>query len=233
MKIVKFIFLLSIFIVLNAQLNKHDLAQLLHLSEELAARMIERTSVIDQLNNYHASSYYPILCHKFLNNRNYKIGCEIGVFTGGHAEFILANSAIEKLYCVDPYISPTHFTNITEGFENSYWQACWDTIFFYTVEKLSKFGNRAQFIRLPASQAARKINNYSLDFVFIDGDHSYDAVLSDCTNYYNKVRSGGLIAGDDYGIDEVGQAVREFFQQKKLVINVYGEQQRFWAVEKP
>ena len=36
----------------------------------------------------------------------------------------------------------------------------------------------------------------SLDFVFIDGDHSYTGVLSDCANYYDKVRSGGTAVRD-------------------------------------
>ena len=73
----------------------------------------------------------------------------------------------------------------------------------------------------------------SLDFVFIDGDHSYAAVLADCTNYYDKVRSGGIIAGDDYNMDDVGRALYDFFGEKKLIINVYVGQNRFWWVEKP
>ncbi len=76
------------------------------------------------------------------------------------------------------------------------------------------------------------IDDHSLDFVFIDGDHSYDAVLSDCINYYDKVRSGGIITGDDYHNQEVRQAVQDFFKEKKLVINVYPGQKRFWWIEK-
>ncbi len=52
-----------------------------------------------------SSSYYSILS-KFIKERGYKVGCEVGTFTGGHAEFILANTTVEKLYCVDPYIAP-------------------------------------------------------------------------------------------------------------------------------
>ena len=186
MKVLTFAFLLTWLAGCNAKLAQHMMAHILHISDERAAHIIERIGNIDRLNTYHAS-YYPILAHKFLKERGYKTGCEIGVFTGGHAEFILANSAVEKLYCIDPYIAPMDVvSSITHGFEKSYWQVCWETIYYYAVDKLSAFGNRAQFIRLSAEQAAPLIADDSLDFAFIDGDHSYDAVLADCTNYYSK-----------------------------------------------
>lgn len=232
MRNLRFIFLLIWFTGLNATLTQLNMAQILQVSEKLAKRIIERIEYIDRLNTSYAS-YYPILS-KILKERNYKIGCEIGIFTGGHAEFVLSNSSVEKLYCIDPYITPKNVvTIITDGFEKIYWQTCWDAIYYYTMDKLSAFGNRAQFIRLPAEQAAIRIDDHNLDFIFIDGDHSYDAVFADCTNYYNKVRSGGIIAGDDYDINDVGQAVRDFFEQKNLIINIYPGQKRFWWVEKP
>lgn len=36
------------------------------------------------------------------------------------------------------------------------------------------------------------------DFVYIDGDHSYNGAKSDLRNYFSKVRRGGIIAGHDY-----------------------------------
>ena len=233
MKALTFAFLLIWFAGSNAKLTQHKMAQVLHVTEELATRMIQRIGSLDRANTSYAS-YYSILPQVFLKERGYKIGCEIGIFTGGHAEFILANSTVEKLYCIDPYITPRDvLKNVTDGFNKSYWQACWDTMYYYAVDKLSAFGDRAQFIRLPAEQAVIMIADYSLDFVFIDGDHSYAAVLSDCTNYYDKVRSGGMISGDDYNMDGPGRAIRDFFGQKNLVINVYPGQKRFWWVEKP
>lgn len=226
-------YLLSWSIVANAKLGYHALAQDLHVSQELAKRLIKRVECIDRLNTSHAS-YYTILTDVFWKPRGYKIGCEIGVFTAGHAQAILANSNIEKLYCVDSYIAPMNIvTTITEGFQKNYWQACWDTIYYYAVDKLSAFGDRVQFFRLAADKAASRIADDSLDFVFIDGDHSYRGALEDCKNYYDKVRSGGIISGDDYDIDDVGRAVREFFGQKSLVVNIYPGQTRFWWVEKP
>jgi predicted O-methyltransferase YrrM len=52
----------------------------------------------------------------------------------------------------------------------------------------------------------------SLDFVFIDGDHRYECVKADIEAWVPKVRSGGIIAGHDYGwCTDVRRAVHEFF----------------------
>jgi hypothetical protein len=52
----------------------------------------------------------------------------------------------------------------------------------------------------------------SLDFVFIDGDHRYEFVKADIEAWVPKVKSGGIIAGHDYGwCSDVRKAVHEFF----------------------
>jgi hypothetical protein len=42
------------------------------------------------------------------------------------------------------------------------------------------------------------IKNESLDFVYIDANHKYDAVKKDLELWYPKVRKGGVFAGHDY-----------------------------------
>lgn len=50
----------------------------------------------------------------------------------------------------------------------------------------------------------------SLDLVFIDGDHSYEAVRRDILQFAPKVKGGGVLSGHDYGnSDDVRRAVRE------------------------
>jgi predicted O-methyltransferase YrrM len=64
--------------------------------------------------------------------------------------------------------------------------------------------------------AAASFSDESLDWVYIDGDHSYEAVKRDLEAYYRVVKPGGFIAGDDYGAangwfgDGVTRAVDEF-----------------------
>lgn len=51
----------------------------------------------------------------------------------------------------------------------------------------------------------------SLDFVFIDGNHSYPAVRADIRNWWRKLKPGGWMAGDDLIHGGVRYAVEEFF----------------------
>lgn len=47
-------------------------------------------------------------------------------------------------------------------------------------------------------QAARGYENQSLDFVYIDADHSYDGVVEDLHAWVPKIKQTGVIGGHDY-----------------------------------
>ena len=52
----------------------------------------------------------------------------------------------------------------------------------------------------------------SIDYIMIDGGHAYDEVMDDIKVWYNKVKPGGIISGDDYNIFQgVNDAVHEYF----------------------
>ena len=50
-----------------------------------------------------------------------------------------------------------------------------------------------------SSEIAGQLEDESLDWAYIDGDHTYDAVRLDVSAWWPMVRSGGLLMGDDYG----------------------------------
>jgi hypothetical protein len=69
--------------------------------------------------------------------------------------------------------------------------------------------------RRTSTEAAGLFSDGYLDWVYVDGDHLYEAVRSDLALFAPKVRPGGLLAGDDYGRagwwdDGVTRAVDEF-----------------------
>jgi predicted O-methyltransferase YrrM len=64
---------------------------------------------------------------------------------------------------------------------------------------LENMGERKfKAIKATSKTAAKKFANESLDVVFIDLDHSYEAVKEDIKLWLPKVKKGGYIAGDDY-----------------------------------
>ena len=66
----------------------------------------------------------------------------------------------------------------------------------------------------------------SIDAIYIDGNHSYEAVIEDIKNWSPKVKQGGLIIGDDYlTFEGVKKAVNDFYSN----FNVSGNT---WFIEK-
>ena len=49
-----------------------------------------------------------------------------------------------------------------------------------------------------------------LDVVFLDGDHSYEAVCDDIKLWVPHIKSGGILCGHDYRFTPVQRAVKEF-----------------------
>jgi hypothetical protein len=73
-----------------------------------------------------------------------------------------------------------------------------DTKFERVQQKLtSKFGDRVEMLRTLSVEAAKQFEDNSLDFVYIDGNHMYYAVMEDLTVWFPKIKAGGILAGDD------------------------------------
>jgi hypothetical protein len=80
-------------------------------------------------------------------------------------------------------------------------------------------------LKMPSAQAVTLFDDGSLDFVFIDGDHGYEAVRRDLTTWFPKVRRGGILGGHDYVNNDfpgVRRAVDEFFAAQELPFEVNG-----------
>ena len=55
-----------------------------------------------------------------------------------------------------------------------------------------------------------------VDFVYLDGDHTFDGVYKDLKNYYPLVESGGILAGHDADSPDVAKAVCKFVTKHNL-----------------
>lgn len=151
----------------------------------------------------------PMMEEVAKQEKQHLIGAEIGVDQGRHVYNILKNLSIKKLYLIDPYEYPSghdddHFRK--EGFERRN-----DALYL-----LRNYRN-VEWVKRSSNNAVDYVPS-DLDFVYIDGDHRYDAVHDDCENWYPKVRIGGIMGGHDYisSRPEVKQAVLDFCRTYKL-----------------
>ena len=69
---------------------------------------------------------------------------------------------------------------------------------------LKKFGNSANILKGYSDQILQQINLKKIDFVFLDGGHSYDTVKMDLQILISKLDKNGVIVCDDYNISHYG-----------------------------
>lgn len=142
-------------------------------------------------------------------------GAEIGVARGEFSEHILDRWQGRELISIDPWreFAPEVYADVT-----NVRQSAQDKSYEEASARLARFGDRSTIWRLTSLEAAERIDDGSLDFVYIDARHDYASVLEDIGAWYPKVRRGGIVAGHDYldgereqGIHGVKSAVQEFF----------------------
>lgn len=119
----------------------------------------------------------------------YKEGVEIGVSRGEFSEKILRVGL--KLHCVDPWDTYPDSRLTEERQKDNY------EITLRRLDKHIKSGN-CEIHKEYSDKASEKFPDKSLDFVFIDGMHTFDGCVTDLIKWCPKVRSGGMVALHDY-----------------------------------
>ncbi len=76
-------------------------------------------------------------------------------------------------------------------------------------ERAKRFGERAIIYKMRTDEAADLVRNGSLDFIFIDADHSARGVRRDIELWSPKVRRSGWICGHDIDWPGVRKAVEQ------------------------
>lgn len=87
-----------------------------------------------------------------------------------------------------------------------------DTLYREFLKNIEPVRQWIRPVRASSVEAAAQYPDESLDFVFLDADHSYEAVKADIAAWWPKVKKGGIMGGHDYntrGDHSVGKAVRE------------------------
>lgn len=147
---------------------------------------------------------------EMIRKHGFTLGAEVGSGTGKNAMELLQRNPslhlIQVAYYPDQRKLPHNHIDYSATDE-----ARW--LWWKRVRKFVR-GRRLTVIEAPSKIAATKINVTSLDFVFIDANHSYKHCLQDIQLWAPKVRKGGLIAGHDYDHTDfpgVKQAVEECF----------------------
>lgn len=138
---------------------------------------------------------------------------EIGSFQGRSTAWlgleILKSRKPVTLYAVDSFVA---WKGVPQG---ESLRALFDT---HTAPIRVALGDQFRVIPFSSLEAAELFDDESLDVVFVDGDHEYEAVMADISAWWPKLKVGGFMAGDDFNMAPVCRAVCEHFAPSGYIL---------------
>jgi hypothetical protein len=152
---------------------------------------------------------------------NEVVGAEIGV---GRAEnfctFLQQCPNIKTMYGVDPYTPyndclnypytgiPVYSYDVKEVEANK--------LIAYHNIKFSGFKDKVIFLEETSEEAIKKIDDNSLDFIFLDTFADHKSVMYDIDKWYHKVKPGGIFSGHDWQSLLIQKEINNFRVDNKI-----------------
>ena len=160
-------------------------------------------------------------------SRETRIVVEIGSWVGLSARFIADHAPQAVVIAIDHWCgSPEHQRNpdwkaMLPGLYETFLALCWD------------YRDRLIPLRMTAIQGIRAVASLKLepDLVYVDGEHSYEALSGEIEMIRHSFPRA-LIIGDDYDWPGVSPAVEDAMRRHKLLLDIAGtrEHGRAWRL---
>lgn len=210
-------------------LKNSVLAKFIHFIQHLLRKEKSEDKLQMHIDQIRSRNNLPYLLNHFNLNGE---GVEIGVQNGLYSEIILSRSHLQRLYSIDPWMQ---FPNMTYYDEANVSQSENDLCYVKTILRLQGFRSRSVCLRMTSLDAVRLFKDQSLDFIYIDANHSYTGCKEDIKIWWPKLRIGALFAGHDYldGVLQEGnygvkKAVDEFASCAKQKVYFTDEEWPSW-----
>jgi hypothetical protein len=123
-----------------------------------------------------------------------KTMAEVGVYRGDFASQLLRQcSSIERYYMIDPWRHLEDWKKPANKNDDTF-----KKFFLETKGKTSFAADKTVILRGKTTEVVEEIPNESLDFAYIDGDHTLKGITIDLIRLFDKIKVGGWIGGDDF-----------------------------------
>ena len=171
----------------------HDITdiQLLKASSIQKGVVTEALESIQKQGNFDRFAWNKVITHAQLQR-----GAEVGVWKGAFAENMLTKATgLTEYILVDPW---EHLEDWNKPFNVK--QREFDAVYQEAMKRTKNgpHGNKVTVLRGKSHVQAAQVPDESLDFVYIDGDHTLKGIVIDLVTWYPKVKIGGLVSGDDF-----------------------------------
>jgi hypothetical protein len=142
---------------------------------------------------------------RFINEHQYSRIAEVGVWKGEFARHLLLScSCINSYALIDSW---RHLEGWNKPFNIS--DDEFECVYRQAMDSVAFARDKVRLLRGTTLEVREKIEDQSLDFVYIDGDHSLRGIVIDAISMWPKLREGGVLAGDDF-TDDVWQHSRNY-----------------------
>lgn len=144
---------------------------------------------------------------------------EIGVFKGTFSQAIIDVVQPLRHHLIDPWAFQENYAESWFGGDLGGSQAIMDKVHKGVLRRFREQIRRGEVVvnRGYSMEMAAQFPDAYFDWIYIDGNHTYEGVMGDLNSYYPKIKPGGFITGDNYGDrpdwwwkDGVKRAVDEF-----------------------
>jgi predicted O-methyltransferase YrrM len=136
---------------------------------------------------------------------------ELGAWLGKSSAYLCDKATGKQITIIDTWKgSPNELTTT---------HALATQVDIYQMFKANMAERNYKSIKATSKTASKKFADESLDVVFIDLTHTYEAVKEDIALWLPKVKKGGILAGDDYNENWPGviQAVDELLYGRAFI----------------
>lgn len=141
-----------------------------------------------------------------------RVWAEVGVWKGSFSQRILTVCEPSELHLIDPWRFMPQYPVRQYGGAAADSQATMNHIYRWVIRRFSH-SPAVTVHRQTSAEACENFPDGYFDYVYIDGDHSYEFVLQDLRLWAPKVRCGGALLGDDYRWNhESGRSVERAVQ---------------------
>lgn len=165
------------------------------------------------------------------------IAVEVGTYKGDFGQIIIDTTKPNDFYAVDPLrLFPGMISYPGSEFDS---QESLDALAEKVSARFSKQGHT--LLRGTSEEQSTTFEDGSIDFVYIDGDHTYEGCKLDIDLWWPKIKSGGILSGHDFcesvnpktGLKfGVIEAVTEFVEKNNLKLYTTNESYPSWLVVK-
>lgn len=144
-----------------------------------------------------------------LKRHHFTIGAELGCKIGRTTSYLLKRVPDLQLIAVDTWARMPELSNEYDSWDH-------EAMYRRFLGNTRSHKARLRVLRMRTNEACHHVDDGSLDFVFIDADHSYESVKEDINLWEPKVRPGGMVAGHDTHFPGVYKAITERYASGML-----------------